>query len=555
MSKLKYSGAELLVKCLEANDVKFVFGIPGAKIDAVFNALCDSGIKLILCRHEQNAAFMAAAYGRLTGKPGIVLVTSGPGVCNLVTGLLTATTEGDPVIAIGGCVPRNMLLKKSHQNTDNTKILEAATKMSVSVFDVNNIPEIIENAFRTALFPRKGACFISVPQDILFAETEEKELLPHSACFGGRALGKTIIKAAKIIENAKMPVLLLGEEASMPENVQCIRQLIKNHQIPTISTYQGAGVVSRELFSNWVGRVGLFRNQPGDKILDKADVVICVGYNTVEYDPEIWNSLRNKTVIHVDYVAANIHASYQPVIELIGNISDNIKVLNKLMILKISDESKKIAESLNRELVDTVINADFKNVEKGLIHPLQFIREFRSIVTDDDLIMCDIGTVYMWLARYFFVYKPRQILFSNGQQTLGVALPWALSAKLIYPEKTIYSISGDGGFLFSSMELETAVREKLPIIHFIWTDRTYNMVLEQELIKYNRRSGVDFGEIDVKLYAEAFGARGFKVSNILEFKPIVEEAKSLKTPVLIDIPIDYKDNKELFIALKSEVGN
>ncbi len=548
------TGAQLLVKCLEKNAVKFIFGIPGAKIDAVFDALLDSPIRLILCRHEQNAAFMAAAYGRLTGEPGVVLVTSGPGVCNLATGLLTATTEGDPVIALGGSVSRDMLLKSSHQNTDNARIMEAVTKKSVSINDVKNIPEIIENAFRISKAPRKGACFISVPSDVLREITRETALNESRSIHYGMAPESELIRASKLITEAKLPVLFLGEDASLEKNVGPLRDLIKKHKLPVIATYQGAGVVSRELFSNFIGRVGLFRNQPGDRLLDEADVVITVGYNPVEYDPEIWNASRLKVIVHIDSVPSQIHLCYQPSAEVLGDISYNIGALSEMLFLPIVvPRIRKVIDNLHGELLKN-INYGLNDYKKDIIHPLQFIKAFRDYVNDDDLVMCDIGTVYMWMARYFIVYKPRQIFFSNGQQTLGVALPWAISAKLTYPEKRIFSISGDGGFLFSSMELETAVREKLPFIHFIWTDGTYNMVLEQETLKYKRKSGVDIGAIDIVSYAKAFGAKGYKMNSIEDFKGILDEAVCSEVPVLIDIPIDYSGNKELFVTLNHNIS-
>lgn len=554
MNKTEFTGAEILVKCLQKHGVKFIFGIPGAKIDAVFDAIMDSDIRLIVCRHEQNAAFMAAAYGRITGEPGIVLVTSGPGVCNLTTGLLTATTEGDPVIAIGGSVASNMLLKSSHQNTDNAKIMEAVTKKSVSVSNIENIPEVVENSFRIAKAPRKGGYFISIPSDILAEKTSDITLTTSRNIHYGIAPESELERASQIINNAKLPVLFLGEDASIKKNVQNIRNLISKHNLPVISTYQGAGVVSRELFSNFIGRVGLFKNQPGDRLLDQADVVITVGYNPVEYDPEIWNSERKKIIVHIDSIPAQIHSCYQPTAEVLGDIEYNIGSLTEMISSSMNTQTKESIRIFHKELLENINFKLSSQTDTEKIHPLQFIHAFREYIKDDDLIMCDIGTVYMWMARYFIVYNPRQIFFSNGQQTLGVALPWAIAAKLTCPEKQIYSISGDGGFLFSSMELETAVRENLPFIHFVWTDGTYNMVLEQEVLKYKRESGVRIGKIDIISYAEAFGAKGYEMKSISDFKTIMDEAVQSKVPVLINIPIDYSENRDLFVKLNDNVS-
>ena len=552
MEKSDLSGAELLVKSLERNGVRFVFGIPGAKIDAVFNALVDSPIRLIVCRHEQNAAFMAAAYGRITGEPGIVIVTSGPGVCNLTTGLLTATTEGDPVIAIGGAVARNMLLKSSHQNTDSSKIMEAVTKKSVSISNVENIQEVVANAFRIAKAPRKGAFFISIPCDVLTDTAPDVIADASREIRFGSAQEAELAYAGKLISEAALPVLFLGEDASTEQNIEPLRALIRQHGLPVVATYQGAGVVSRELFANFVGRVGLFKNQPGDRLLDRADVVITVGYNPVEYEPEVWNANRARKIIHIDSVPCQIHSCYEPAAEVLGDIPINIDALSGRLSLNMTPESRQLVVALHRELSQSIL---CRHPENGKIHPLDFISALRGSISDDDLIMCDIGTVYMWMARYFMVYKPRQLLFSNGQQTLGVAMPWAIAAKLACPQKRVFSISGDGGFLFSAMELETAVREKTPFVQFVWTDGTYNMVLEQEVLKYGRKSGVDLGTIDIVAYAAAFGAKGFKLKSLGGFQAVLNEAVKSDVPVLIDVPVDYSQNQELFITMKEGAGN
>jgi acetolactate synthase I/II/III large subunit len=547
------SGAQLVVKCLEARGVKYIFGIPGAKIDAVFDALEDSPIELIVCRHEQNAAFMAAAYGRLTGQPGVVLVTSGPGVTNLATGLLTATTEGDPIVAIGGNLPRTMSLKESHQNTNNVLAMKPVTKLSVEVTVAQNIPEVFANAFRTAKAPRSGACFISLPQDVLSEATDAPVIKPLQKVSYGATHSEIIEQAANVINRAKFPVLLLGQEASRPQNTAAIRELLTKTRLPTVGTFQAAGVVSRDLVSCFAGRVGLFRNQPGDQLLNKADVVITVGLNVVEYDPEIWNAEQNKTIIHIDYMPARIHETYQPKLELLGDIDVNINALTKQL-----DDSKK---PQNEQHVKPFHDEHQKIIQTGeksngkLMHPLHFVNLLRETVDDDAMVICDIGSIYMWMARYFLSYEPHHLLFSNGQQTLGVGLPWAMGARFVYPDKNIISMSGDGGFLFSAMELETAVREKLHFIHFVWRDGSYNMVKEQELMKYKRESGVEFGKVNLIDFAKSFGAKGYELDSPSDFKEIYAEAASQTVPVLIDVPIDYSDNHKLFEAGYPNIGN
>ncbi len=549
---MKKNGAQILAQCLVELGVKYIFGIPGAKIDALFDALIDTSIKVILCHHEQNAVFMAGIMGRLTGKPGVVLVTSGPGVSNLITGLLTATTEGDPIVALGGNVSRSMKLKEAHQSTDNVRITEAATKSSVEVSLAENIPEIIENAFRTAQTPRAGAVFVSIPQDVLLEDASKVKPIALSPPATGPAPKDSIEKAARLFAQAKTPVLLLGLEASRRENATEIRNLLSKTRIPTISTYQAAGVIPKSLLDCFVGRVGLFKNQPGDQLLDEADLVITIGYSPVEYVPEIWNSKGKKQIIHIDYKPANIHSAYAPTVENIGDISKTLRLLTEQFPTRATVQNGEKIAKLQNELDEKISKG--KSLKGKLLHPLRFIHDINQVIDEKTTIVSDIGTHYMWLARYLFSHQPHHLLFSNGQQTLGVALPWAIATRLIRPEGQIISVSGDGGFLFSATELETAVREKLSFVHCVWCDGAYDMVRQQQLIKYNRETAVAFNRINHVQFAESFGAKGYRVEGSEEFLPTLKKALLDEGPVLIEIPIDYSHNRELF-ELTREPGH
>jgi acetolactate synthase-1/2/3 large subunit len=551
---MKQNAAAYLVKCLEAQKVEFIFGIPGVSIDGVYNALIDSNIRLIVCRHEQNAVFMAAAYGRLTGKPGVVLVTSGPGTANMATGLLTATTEGDPVVAIGGNVSRDLLLKESHQASSSVEMLKLVTKLSVQIGVPGQIGEVIANCFRQAVYPRSGACFISIPQDILIETIDYPVILQQPPIQFGAAFLETLQKVSITILQAKLPILLLGEEASRPANASAVRRLLEQFPMPAICTFQAAGVVSHELINCAVGRVGLFYNQPGDRLIEQADLILAVGFNEVEYDPEIWNSGRDKIIVHIDYMPAKIRLCYQPLYELLGDIESNVTQLTKLLVQSgIKSRGIEQAKPFHDQLMEQLEFNPTGNSQ--LIHPRQFIHALRNILNDDTIVTCDVGSIYMWVARYLPSFNPHQLLFSNGQQTMGVAMPWAIAAKLVYPGKKIISLSGDGGFLFSSMELETAIRENCPIIHCVWRDGSYNMVKESEMIKYNRKSGVDFGSVDLVDYAHAFGAIGYEARNSAELPAIFDDALLQTKPVLIDIPIDYSDNHDLFVTVNNYKAN
>lgn len=547
MSENKQYGADLIVDSLINHDVEYIFGIPGAKIDRVFDTLEDKGPKLIVARHEQNAAFMAQGIGRMTGNPGVVITTSGPGVSNLATGLVTATDEGDPVLAISGQVKRSDLLKRSHQSMKNVAMMEPVTKYAVEVNDPNTLSETIANAYREAKSGKPGASFVSIPQDVTDSLVSVKAIKPLTDPKLGSASVDDINYLAQAIRNAQLPVLLLGNGASTSKVTQAIRQLLTAVKLPVVETFQGAGIVSRELEEDtFFGRVGLFRNQPGDMLLKKADLVIAIGYDPIEYEARNWNAEISARIIVIDVAQAEIDTYFQPERELIGDIADTIQLLLPAINgYSLPKTSVAYLQNLKKNVVEDV-KFDRKTKD-SLVHPLDVIDVLQDNTTDDMTVTVDVGSHYIWTARYFKSYEPRHLLFSNGMQTLGVALPWAISAALIRPNTTIISISGDGGFLFSAQELETAVRFQLPIIHLIWNDGKYNMVEFQEEMKYGRSSGVDFGPVDFVKYAESFGAKGYRVDGKESFeqtlKQVLEEVKH--GPILIDIPIDYKDNIKL----------
>ncbi|HFM8988704.1 TPA: acetolactate synthase AlsS, partial [Enterococcus faecium] len=524
--------------------VDYVFGIPGAKIDGVFNELEDQGPELIVTRHEQNAAFMAQAIGRITGEPGVVIATSGPGASNLATGLVTATAEGDPVLAIAGQVKRSDLLKLTHQSMDNAALFQPITKYSAEIQDPETISEVIANAYRMAKSSKKGASFISIPQDVVDAPVQGNVIKPLSDPKLGSASADDIRYLAERIREAKLPVLLVGMRGSSEKETLAIRQLVGKTALPVVETFQAAGVISRELEAHFFGRVGLFRNQPGDMLLKRSDLVIAIGYDPIEYEARNWNAEKDARIIVIDEAPAEIDPFMQPERELIGDISATLDLLTgSLEPQQVSEDAKEYLASLQAELTERDIVQS--KGEAGILHPLEVINTLQSKVTDDMTVTVDVGSHYIWMARHFRSYEPRHLLFSNGMQTLGVALPWAISAALVRPNTQIVSVSGDGGFLFSAQDLETAVRKKLNIVHLIWNDGHYNMVEFQEKMKYQRASGVDFGPVDFVKYAEAFGAKGIRATSVEELEKALEEGFATEGPVIIDIPIDYRDNEKL----------
>lgn len=536
-------GSEIIVNTLENHNVPFIFGIPGAKIDGVFDTLEDHGPQLILARHEQNAAFMAQAIGRLTGEPGVVIATSGPGASNLATGLVTATAEGDPVVALAGQVKRADLSKLTHQSMDNAALFAPITKYSSEIQDPENLSESIANAFRIAKTAKKGASFLSIPQDVTDGEVNGAAIKPLSAPILGAPADAAIDDLIQRIQEAKLPTLLVGMRASSEKETQAIRQLVAKTGLPVVETFQGAGIISRDLEEHFFGRVGLFRNQPGDMLLKRSDLVIAVGYDPIEYEARNWNAEKDARIVVIDEVPMEIDQYMQPEVELIGSIAQTIEKLSeRIMDYHLSGDVVDYLATLQEKLS----NGD-KNFEAvaGRVHPLEVIDVLQKAVTDEMTVTVDVGSHYIWMARHFRSYEPRHLLFSNGMQTLGVALPWAISAALVRPNTQIFSVSGDGGFLFSAQELETAVRLKQNIVHLVWNDGSYNMVEFQEEMKYNRSSGVHFGPVDFVKYAEAFGAKGLRATTKAELEAAIQEGLATEGPVIIDIPIDYSDNKEL----------
>ncbi|HEN9398574.1 TPA: acetolactate synthase AlsS [Streptococcus agalactiae] len=542
-------GADLIVDSLINHDVKYVFGIPGAKIDRVFDTLEDKGPELIVARHEQNATFMAQAVGRITGEPGVVIATSGPGISNLATGLVTATDEGDAVLAIGGQVKRGDLLKRAHQSMNNVAMLEPITKYSAEVHDPNTLSETVANAYRLAKSGKSGASFISIPQDVTDSPVSVKAIKPLSAPKLGSASVLDINYLAQAINNAVLPVLLLGNGASSEGVTAAVRRLLDAVKLPVVETFQGAGIVSRELEDEtFFGRVGLFRNQPGDMLLKRADLVIAIGYDPIEYEARNWNAEISARIIVIDVEQAEIDTYFQPERELIGDMAHTLDLLlPAIKGYELPEGSKEYLKGL-RNNIENVSDVKFdRDSAHGLVHPLDLIDVLQENTTDDMTVTVDVGSHYIWMARYFKSYEARHLLFSNGMQTLGVALPWAISAALLRPNTKVISVSGDGGFLFSAQELETAVRLHLPIVHIIWNDGKYNMVEFQEEMKYGRSSGVDFGPVDFVKYAESFGAKGYRVDSKDSFEETLKQAliDAENGPVLIDVPIDYKDNVTL----------
>ncbi|MBB4349445.1 acetolactate synthase AlsS [Aliirhizobium cellulosilyticum] len=547
-SETAQTGADIVVETLEQHGVTHVFGVPGAKIDKVFDRLLDSSITTVVCRHEQNAAFIAGGIGRMTGKAGVAIATSGPGVSNLATGLATAHSEGDPLVALGGGVAVADRLKSLHQTLDSVNVLKPVTKFAAEVDSPAATAEVLSAAFRAAESGRPGSAFVSLPIDVMNAPAACRPIRLRSILEQGAGSTAAIAEAARLIDEATNPVVLLGLMASKPGAANAIRHLLNKKALPVVGTFQAAGALSEREFAMFGGRVGQLANQPVDQLLESADLVVTIGYDAIEYWPSIWNKDNDRAIVHIDVVPAQIENDYNPSVEIIGNIEESLYQLSVLITRSVlSKRTSLLLEQIKHDRANLLAEAAVQGGDP--IHPFRIIAELQKFMSPDVTLCSDMGSFSLYLSRYLTSFRARQVLISNGQQTLGVALPWAIAASIVRPTEKVLSVSGDGGFLFSAMELETAVRLRSNLVHMVWIDGSYNMVAAQEELKYGRHSGTDLGSVDVVRYAEAFGAKGFQVSGPDDLATTLRSAFDIPGPVLIGVNVDYTKNAQLFEAV------
>jgi acetolactate synthase-1/2/3 large subunit len=426
------------------------------------------------------------------------------------------------------------------------------TKFSESVGAPDAVSEVIANAFRAAETGRPGAAYVNLPKDIMTAPCAHEVLAPPAFAGPGPADAAAVVEAARLINAAENPVILLGLLASKPANAAAVRDFVGQNNLPVVGTFQSAGALSAHLLDNFGGRVGQLANQPADRLLDSADLVITIGYDPVEYPPSEWNKTSPRKLIHMDVLPADLDNCYRPCVELQGNIAVTLKMMAPLLKRghrsALSDDILRLIISHRDELA-----REAAHVNGTPIHPMRLVSELQPFLGTDLTLCLDMGSFHLWMARHLYSFKPRQILITNGQQTLGVALPWAIAASIVRPAEKVLSISGDGGFLFSAVELETAVRLKQNIVHMVWIDGTHDMVGVQEIQKYGRTSGVDFGPVDVVKYADAFGAAGMMISSPEEITPVLKRALDHRDgPVLIGVHVDYRDNHKLFEMVRED---
>jgi len=529
--------AELFVKCLENEGVEYIFGIPGEENLDVMDALLDSSIKFITVRHEQGAAFMADVYGRLTGRAGVCLATLGPGATNLITGVADANMDHAPVIAIGGQASTHRLHKESHQVLDLEQMFQPITKYSSRLLSPDIIPEVVRKAFKVAQTEKTGACFIEFPENIAEMEIDDHPL-PVKHAHPPEPPSERVDRAAELISNAKNPIILAGNGVIRGKAWKQLVEFAKELRIPVANTFMAKGVIPFK-HNMALGSAGLQANDYISCGFSKADVIICIGYDLVEYHPYLWHPTKDRTIIHIDQSPAEVDAFYTVSCGVIGDI--------KHSLLRIMDIASPHTGSAMRALRAALIEDMNQHKEDHCVpmKPQKIIWDLRTAMEMEDIAISDVGAHKMWMSRMFRCEFPNTCIISNGFASMGIAVPGAIGAKLAYPDRAVVAVTGDAGFMMNSQEIETALRLNTPIVILIWNDSAYGLIEWKQMNEFGRKSHIDFKNPDFVKYAESFGARGYRITKGEELLPTLEKALSDKTVSVIDCPVDYSENLKL----------
>ena len=530
-------GAELFVRCLENEGVEYVFGIPGEENLDVMDALLDSRIRFITTRHEQGAAFMADVWGRLSGKAGVCLATLGPGATNLVTGVADANMDHAPVVAIAGQASTQRLHKESHQVLDLEEMFRPITKYATRLLTPNIIAEVVRKAFKVAQTEKTGACFIEFPENISEMEIEDEPLAvkhPHAP----EPPAERVAAAAEMISNARNPIILAGNGVIRAKAWQQLADFAEKLNIPVANTFMAKGVLPfRHPMA--LGSAGLQANDYISCGFNRADVIICIGYDLVEYHPYLWHPTRDRNIIHIDMNSAEVDAWYGVQVGVIGDLKYSLMRIAEIATPHQGHHMRPLREALIREM-----NAQSQDTEFP-VKPQKIIWDLRTALELEDIVICDVGAHKMWMARMFRCEYPNTCIISNGFASMGIAVPGAIAAKLLYPERNIVAVTGDAGFLMNSQEIETAVRIGTPIVVLVWNDSSYGLIGWKQMNQFGRTSHVDFNNPDLVKYAESFGARGYRVERTEDLMPILREALDSNQVCVIDCPVDYRENLKL----------
>jgi acetolactate synthase-1/2/3 large subunit len=533
--------ANLVVRCLENEGVRYVFGIPGEENIYFIDALNSSSIRFILVHHEQAASFMADMYGRITGKAGVCTATLGPGAINLLLGTANAHTDSVPLVAISAQVGLNRQYKETHQFVDLVSMFKPITKWSAEMKVPSAVPEMVRKAFKVAQTERPGSCYLGIPQDLEeMSVSSNIQPLLRSQVYDSAPSPSQVSRAAKVLEAAKSPIVLAGHGAARDNAQDALIRFSEHLHIPVATTFMGKGVFP-DMHPNALGTVGFMLHDYANFGFDLADVLVCVGYDLQEFDPIRINPNADKKIIHISRYPAEVDAHYTVAVGIESNLSMALDDLSKGVSPKkrIKAENQKIVDLLRGELEDGAVDNSFP------VKPQRIVSDTRRALGESDIVLVDTGALKMWMARLYPTYKPNTCLISNGLSTMAFALPGAIAVKLACPECKVLAAAGDGGFLMLGSELATAVREHVPIVVLIWEDRSYGLIKWKMDLEIGRHSSVNFHNPDFVKYAESFGARGYRISRADELLPTLKSALEDDAVSVIACPVDYSQNMEL----------
>ena len=528
--------AELLIKCLESEGVEYIFGLPGEENLQVLDALRHSSIQFITTRHEQGAAFMADVYGRLTGRAGVCLSTLGPGATNLMTGVADANLDGAPLVAITGQVGTDRMHIESHQYLDLVAMFAPVTNWNAQIVRPDNTPEIVRKAFKRAQAEKPGAVHIDLPENIaampatgapLIRDQQEKTFASHHS----------LERAAEVISQAVNPLILVGNGAVRAQASETLTQFATQLNIPVANTFMGKGVI-RYTHPLALWTVGLQQRDYISCGFDRTDLVIAIGYDLIEFSPKKWNPDGKIPIVHIGLNSAEIDSSYIPVAEVVGDIADSLAE-----ILRRADRQGKpapYAVGLRPQ-----IRQDYEQYAQDNNFPLRpqkLIYDLREVMGSEDIVISDVGAHKMWIARHYHCDRPNTCLISNGFAAMGIAIPGALAAKLIYLDRRVVAVTGDGGFMMNMQELETALRIGTAFTTIIFNDGGYGLIEWKQQQQYGETAFVHFGNPDFVRLAESMGLKGYRIEASCELIPILKTALEQDIPTVIDCPVDYREN-------------
>jgi len=530
--------SDLFVRCLENEGVEYIFGIPGEENLDVMDSMIGSNIKFITTRHEQGAAFMADVYGRLTGKAGVCLATLGPGATNLVTGFADANMDRAPIIGIAGQGATTRMHKESHQILDLVNLFAPISKYSVQIREPEIVAEIVRKAFKAAEAEKPGGSFIDFPENVAAMQVDGKSPLKVQSAKPPVPPADKITQAANLISNASYPLIMAGNGVVRAGASEALVRFAEKLNIPVATTFMAKGSIpfSHELS---LGTVGLQAHDYVACGFDRADVVICIGYDMIEYHPHLWNQEKATQIIHIDMSAAEVDEHYILECGVVGDIGAALDGIAAEARPQTGSKAQTLRETIVEELSTHENNTSFPMV------PQRIILDLRKALQPDDIVVSDVGAHKMWMARMYQAERPNTCIISNGFASMGIGLPGAIAAKLAYSDRTALTVTGDAGFLMNSQEIETALRIGVAIVILVWNDSKYGLIKWHQDRRFGRDTQIEFNNPDLVKYAESFGARGYRVASADELLPTLQQAIADDTVVLIDCPVDYSENMKL----------